>query len=128
MKDKILNVLFGEDYFPGNLFCWWAAFVGIILCIALYVGRTYESSVIKTDYVLARIVDIDPPKHVYAICVDGTNGVQFKVSLGKHCPGWSSIPIGSTVTVKRELHKYIRRNDPDFYIYDGAAQIKSLMK
>jgi hypothetical protein len=128
MKNKILDVMFGDKYFPENSLALVALVLGICGCVALYVGRTYESSVIKTDYVRARVIEIDPPKHVYAICIDSTNGVQFKVSLGKYCSGWNTIPIGSTVTVKRELHKYIRRNEPDFYMYDGATQIKSLMR
>lgn len=96
--------------------------------IALYIGKTYESTVIKTEYVRAHIVGMNPPKHVYAICVDDDNGLKFEVSLGKWCSGWDTIPMGSSFTVKRELHKYIRRDEPDFFIYDGEAQVKRFIK
>lgn len=125
---KVANVAFGDDYFPTNFFTFVFAVLAVCGGIALYVGRTYESEVIKTEYVRAHVKAMDPPKHVYAICTDESNGITFEVSLGKWCSGWDTIPLGSSFTVKRELHHYTHRADPDFYVYDAEAQIKSFIK
>lgn len=124
---KVGNVMFGDDYFSGNLFA--AMLVTLVACgiTAKMVGRTYEADVIETKYVNAKVISLSPPKHVIAYCID-EDGVKFEVSLGKWCDGSEDIPSGTPFRVRRQLNKYIRRDEPNFWTYDGEGPIENLIK
>lgn len=83
----------------------------IVLAALLALAGCEEREVFSDKVNTYRLLNIDPPKHVYVDMQNIKTGEIFRHQyVGKHCNGWQKIKIGGLWDVHEVVYRYPESN------------------